>query len=123
MIKNSVAFKPETSEVAQGTQVGTDSLLGESTVVAAKTSVKRTVVGNHVKIGKHCKIINCVIMDYAIIEDGVKLESSIVCRGAKVSARSELKDCEVAGQFVVPPDTHAKGEQLIKFMSEDDEDE
>jgi translation initiation factor eIF-2B subunit gamma len=55
MIKNAANIKPETTEVAPGSQVGNDSLLGESSSVAAKTSVKRSVIGNHVKIGKHCK--------------------------------------------------------------------
>jgi hypothetical protein len=55
-----------------------------------------------------------------VLTISVKLESSIICHGAKVSSRSELKDCEVAGQFVVPPDTHAKNEHLIKFMTNDE---
>lgn len=46
----------------------------------------------------------------------VKLDNTIVCKGAKVSTKSELKDCEVAAEYVVAPETHAKGEHLIKFM-------
>jgi hypothetical protein len=48
--------------------------------------------------------------------DSVKLDNTIVCKGGKVSTKSELKDCEVAAGYVVLPETHAKGEHLIKFM-------
>ena len=57
-------------------------------------------------------------MDYATIEEGVKLENTIVCKSAKVSARCELKDCEVAGAFTVPIGTQAKGEPLTNYMDE-----
>lgn len=57
-------------------------------------------------------------MDYVVIEEGVKLENTIVCKGAKISAKCELRDCEVAGAFIVPPRTHAKGEPLTNFMDE-----
>lgn len=69
---------PDTTEVSPKTQVifyylkkiGNDSLIGHSTTIGERCSVKRTVVGNHVKIGKGCKLINCVVMDYVVLEDG-----------------------------------------------------
>ena len=51
-------------------QVGTDTIVGTGTKIGEKTSVKRSVVGDHCNIGKNVKISNCVIMDYVTIEDG-----------------------------------------------------
>jgi translation initiation factor eIF-2B subunit gamma len=79
MVKNLPNEKvPDTTEVSPKTQVlvfvnfkiGNDSLIGHSTTIGERCSVKRTVVGNHVKIGKGCKLINCVVMDYVVLEDG-----------------------------------------------------
>jgi len=99
---------PTGSEINPKTQVGADSLVGTSTTIDERCSIKRSVIGNHVKIGKNCKISNSIIMDYVNIEDGyfytnhsVKLDSCIICQYAKVLTKSELKDCEVSGKFVV----------------------
>jgi translation initiation factor eIF-2B subunit gamma len=94
-------------------------------VILEKSSIKRSVIGNHVKVGKHCKITNSIIMDYVIIEDGyskylcrVKLDSCVIGYASKVSHNSKLKDCEVAGKYVVPVDTESKGEQFVKPIEE-----
>jgi translation initiation factor eIF-2B subunit gamma len=116
-VKNMVKITiPDTCEISPKSQIGSDCLLGDGTVIAEKSSIKRSIIGNHVNIGKHCKVTNCVIMDYVVIEDGVKLDNCILCRGARISQRCELKDSEVAGQYKVPADTHAKNEHLIPFM-------
>lgn len=53
-------------------------------------------------------------MDYVVIEDGVKLESCVVCSNAKISEKSVLKDCDVGAWFVVEKDTTGKQEQFVK---------
>lgn len=51
-------------------QVGPDSIVGHGSQIGEKTSVKRSVIGQHCHIGKNVKIANCVIMDYVTVEDG-----------------------------------------------------
>ncbi|KAJ3314863.1 hypothetical protein HDV04_005284 [Boothiomyces sp. JEL0838] len=118
LAKNTPSTVPQATEISPKTQVGSDSLIGESTRIDERCSVKRSVIGNHVKIGKNCKISNSVIMDYVNIEDGVKLDNCVVCQSAKILTKSELKDCEVSGKYVVDKETRAKGEHLVKNIDE-----
>lgn len=55
-----------------------------------------------------------------LIINRVKMDNTIVCRNAKISAKCELKDCAVAGQHTVPPSTFAKGEHLVEFLADED---
>lgn len=59
----------ETAEVTQKSQVGSDSLVGEYTKIAEKSSVKRSIIGAHCVIGKNVKIANSIIMDHVVLED------------------------------------------------------
>lgn len=51
-------------------QVGGECLVAQGTTLGEKTSVKRSIVGKHCKIGDKCKIANSVIMDYVTVLDG-----------------------------------------------------
>jgi NDP-sugar pyrophosphorylase family protein len=55
--------------VDQKTQVGNDSMVGQGTTIAERCSVKKTVIGQHCKIGQNVKLANSIIMDYVTIED------------------------------------------------------
>ncbi|KAI1280837.1 Translation initiation factor eIF-2B subunit gamma [Halotydeus destructor] len=84
------------------TQIAADSLVGESSVVGEKVSIKRTIVGPNCRIGDKVKLINSLIMDGSIIEEGATVTGSIVSTGAIVGHSAEIKDCIVAdGQTVV----------------------
>ncbi|KAJ2358261.1 Translation initiation factor eIF-2B subunit gamma [Coemansia sp. RSA 2618] len=88
--------------LAQQTQVGAESMVGASTQLRERCSVKRSVVGAHCNIGRDVKIINSVVMDHVTIGDGVKLESCVVCKLASVGNNAQLKGCEVGPSVVVP---------------------
>ncbi|KAJ2170971.1 hypothetical protein GGF45_005123, partial [Coemansia sp. RSA 551] len=94
--------------LAQQTQVGAESMVGASTQLRERCSVKRSVVGAHCNIGKDVKIVNSVIMDHVTIGDGVKLESCIVCKLASVGNNAQLKGCEVGPRVAVPDDSSFK---------------
>ncbi|CAG8774635.1 785_t:CDS:2, partial [Gigaspora rosea] len=49
----------------------------------------------------------------------VKLDGCVVCNGAKIMEKSQLKDCEVGGGYVVVSETQAKNEQLVEFRDLD----
>lgn len=112
----------ETADVTQKSQVGNDSIVGEYTKIAEKSSVKRSIIGAHCIIGKNVKIANSIIMDHVVLEDlyvlytlllyfnsselmllscSVKLDGCIVCSNAKVLEGSTLTKCEVAGGYIV----------------------
>ncbi|KAI8881201.1 nucleotide-diphospho-sugar transferase, partial [Backusella circina FSU 941] len=111
----SITRVPSSAEVAPKTQVGNDSVIGESTKIDEKSSVKKSSVGNHCVIGKNVKIINSVIMDHVVIGDNAKIEGCIICNDAKILEKVMMKDCEVAGGFVVKKESQLKGEKLVSF--------
>lgn len=74
-------------------QIGPDCMVGESTTIDEKSSLKRSVVGRHCKIGKSVKIANSIIMDHVTIEDGCTVSGSIICENSSLSTKCEIKDC------------------------------
>ncbi|KAJ2781544.1 Translation initiation factor eIF-2B subunit gamma [Coemansia javaensis] len=92
----------DSARLAQQTQVGADSMVGASSQLGERCSVKRSVVGAHCVIGREVKIVNSVIMDHVTIGDGVRLESCVVCRLASIGAGAQLKACEVGPGVSVP---------------------
>jgi len=105
----------DTAEVTQKPLIGNDSLVGEYTKIAEKSSVKRSIIGAHCIIGKNVKIANSIIMDHVVIEELVKLDSCIVCNNAKVLEGSALTKCEVAGGYIVERKTEENGQKLVGF--------
>jgi len=105
----------ETADVTQKSQIGNDSIVGEYTKIAEKSSVKRSIIGAHCVIGKNVKIANSIIMDHVVLEDSVKLDGCIVCNNAKVLEGSSLTKCEVAGGYIVERKTEENGQKLVGF--------
>lgn len=56
--------------IDQKAQISSDSIVGHSTRVEERTSIKKSVVGKHCVIGKMVKIAGCVIQDHCVIADG-----------------------------------------------------
>lgn len=50
-------------------QISPDSLIGGSTRVAEKASIKKCVVGRHCVIGKGAKLTGCVLWDFVVVEE------------------------------------------------------
>ncbi|KAG2226768.1 hypothetical protein INT45_005733 [Circinella minor] len=111
----SITRVPSSTEVAPKTQVGNDSIIGEHTKIDERSSVKKSCVGAHCVIGKNVKIANSVIMDYVVIADNAKVDGCVICNNAKVLEKAVLKDCDVAGEYVVEKDSQVKGEKLVAF--------
>lgn len=51
-------------------QVGSDSIIGSSTQVGEKTSIKHSIIGSMCTIKDKVKITNCIIMNSVTIEEG-----------------------------------------------------
>lgn len=96
-------------------QISADSLVGASTRVGERTSVKKSIIGRHCVIGKNVKLVGCVVMDFVKVGDGAKLENSIVCQRATIGDRVDLRDCEVGGQYEVVADGQLPPPPLFRF--------
>ncbi|CAG8514590.1 18630_t:CDS:10 [Acaulospora morrowiae] len=104
------------AEVGPKTQVGSDSLVGDDTKIE-NASIKRSTIGAHCVIGKNVKISNSILMDNVTVEDNVKIDGCVICCGAKIMERAQLKDCEVGGGYVVASESIAKNEKLVEFRN------
>ena len=56
--------------VDHSAQIGGDVLIGDSSRVGERTTIKRSVVGAHCIIGKHVRVVNSVLMDHVQLADG-----------------------------------------------------
>jgi len=114
----------------QKAQVSADSMIGRSTRVEERASIKKSVIGNHCVIGKMTKIVGCVVLDHCVIADGAKLEGCILGKNTKVGAKAELTRCVTQSGYEVSEGETVKNEKLESSdwtagaqSSEDDDDE
>lgn len=92
---------------------GAECARGEGVEIGVQSIVKKSVVGDHCRIGSLVKINNCVIMDHVIIHDRVTLTGCIVCSNAEIHEDANLKDCRVGASHGVLQGTVSKGVTLL----------
>ncbi|KAI9509748.1 UDP-3-O-glucosamine N-acyltransferase [Russula earlei] len=88
-------------------QISSDSMIGSSTKIGERATIKCSVIGRHCVIGKMSRIAGCVLLDHCVIEDGAKLEGCILGRNTRVGPKAELVrsltqagyDVEAGGEF------------------------
>ncbi|KAJ3476857.1 hypothetical protein NLI96_g10872 [Meripilus lineatus] len=93
-------------------QIGSDSMVGHTTKVGERTSIKRSVVGKHCVIGKYVRISGCVILDHCIIADGAKIDSCILGASTKIGSKAELSRCVTQSGYEVTAGESYKNERL-----------
>jgi len=71
-------------------QISSDSMIGSSTRIGERATIKRSVIGRHCVIGKMARVIGCVLLDHCVIADGAKVEGCILGRNTKVGSKAEL---------------------------------
>ena len=89
-----------------------DTVIGSSTRIGARSSVKKSSIGSHCLIGSNVKLTGCVVLDHCVIEDGSKLDGCILGRGTKVGPRAEMSRCVTQGAYEVEEGTIIKNERL-----------
>uniref|UniRef100_A0A7M4FKD4 Translation initiation factor eIF2B subunit gamma n=2 Tax=Crocodylus porosus TaxID=8502 RepID=A0A7M4FKD4_CROPO len=95
------------AQVTDKGMVGSDSIIGSSTQVGEKTSIKRSTIGNSCTIKDKVKITNCIIMNSVTIEEGCSLQNSVLCHHAVIGKGSDIKDCLIgSGQHLDPRSRH-----------------
>ena len=108
-----------------------DSLVGASTRVGERSTIKRCAIGSHCTIGKNVKLTGCVLMEYCVVEDGAKLDGCILGKNTRVGAKAELVRCVTQAGFEVEASGVYKHEKLevsdwtagANESEEDEEDE
>ncbi|KAH8116631.1 UDP-3-O-glucosamine N-acyltransferase [Phellopilus nigrolimitatus] len=120
----------DTALVDMKSNISPDSLVGASTRVGERSTIKRSVVGRHCVIGKNAKLVGCVLMEYCIVEDGAKLDGCILGKNTHVGSRAELVRCITQAGYEVESGGVYKHEKLdVSDWTagagglEDDEDE
>ncbi|KAJ1501032.1 hypothetical protein HMI56_003475 [Coelomomyces lativittatus] len=101
------------AELALRTQICSESMINKGTKCGDRCSIKKSVVGAHVLLGKNVKLVNTVIMDHVVLEDDVKLESCIVGHSAKIMEKCFLKDVIVCSKASVQKDTTLRNEWVV----------
>lgn len=84
-------------------QISGDSLVGDSTRIGEKASVKKCVIGRHCNIGKGAKITGCILWDFVTVEEGARVENSILCSNVRIGEKAQIKDCEFGAGYEAPP--------------------
>ena len=98
--------------------IGTKSTIGPGCIVGAgtsfgeKCSVKRSVVGAGCSVGDGVKLVNCVVMNRATIEDGATVQGSVVGPRAVIGAGASLRECLVEAEFEVEEGDDVRSETL-----------
>ncbi|XP_067893081.1 translation initiation factor eIF-2B subunit gamma isoform X1 [Heterodontus francisci] len=83
------------AQITDRYMVGTDSMIGNLTKVAEKTSIKRSIIGTCCIVKEKVKIANSIIMHNVTIEEGCCIQGSVICNGAVIAKGADLKDCLV----------------------------
>ncbi|ETN46299.1 uncharacterized protein HMPREF1541_00483 [Cyphellophora europaea CBS 101466] len=107
---------------AQVTISKSDSLVGDNTSIATRCVVKNSVIGANVSVGSKTRIIGSVVMDGAVIGEGVELNGTVVGKRAKVGDKSKLTGCEVQDGNALGEGVEGKNETFLVGGLEDDDD-
>jgi translation initiation factor eIF-2B subunit gamma len=120
------------SSVPQQTRVeAATCLVAENVTIGAKCNIKESVIGTGCTIGEGARLIKCLLMEDVIIGDNVSLSRCVIGRRCKIEGgartsenKTDLRDCEVQGGYMVSWGTDAKNEKLMisNFESPEDED-
>ncbi|KAK7057263.1 UDP-3-O-glucosamine N-acyltransferase [Favolaschia claudopus] len=98
--------------IDQKAQISSDTIVGESTQVDERTSIKKSVIGKHCTIGKMVKIVGSVLLDHCVVADGAKLDGCILGKNTVVGAKAELVRCITQPGYEVDPGENVKNEKL-----------
>ncbi|KAI0645894.1 UDP-3-O-glucosamine N-acyltransferase [Trametes meyenii] len=98
--------------IDQKAQISSDSIIGHSTRVEERASIKRSVIGAHCVIGKMAKVVGCVLLDHCVVADGAKLDGCILGAYTKVGGKAELSRCVTQPGYEVTPGETARNEKL-----------
>eukprot|EP00127_Corallochytrium_limacisporum_P004804 Clim_evm5s180 gene=Clim_evmTU5s180 len=112
-----LSLRGENTVVGQRSQIGADCIVGNGSQFGEKTTVKRSVIGQHCRIGSKVKIIDSIIMDYVTIKDEVTIQNTILCHQCLVENGASLKDCLVTVRKTIKAGAKHKNESIATQQS------
>ncbi len=95
-----------------GRSFSADCARGADISVGARSSVKKSCVGDKCRIGAGSRLTNCVLMEGVVVGDKVTMSNCIVCARAEICDGASLKDTQVGVGVVVEAGSTIKGESL-----------
>lgn len=142
-----------TASIGQQSRISEpDCLIAENVNIGMRANIKESVIGPNCEVGAYSRLTRCLLMEGAVVGEGVTLTGCIIGRRARVEGlkpkaaggeddaekkkkakgkgkeeeeeeRTKLTECEVAPMFVVEAGTEAKGEKFMAFDDAGDFDE
>jgi len=98
--------------IDQKAQISSDTIIGDSTKVSEKSTIKKSIIGRHCIIGRMVKIVNCILLDHCVIEDGVKIDGCVLGKNTKIGLKAELFRCVTQAGYEVSAGDTIKNEKL-----------
>ena len=93
-VLQNVTFSADASHIIENqTQIAPNVILGSSTRVGERATLKQSVIGAHCTIGKNVRITGSVVMDHCVIQDGAKIEGCILGPRTTVGEKTQLTQC------------------------------
>ncbi|KAH8080294.1 UDP-3-O-glucosamine N-acyltransferase [Cristinia sonorae] len=93
-------------------QISADSMVGHTTKVGERTTIKKSIIGKHCVIGKMARIVGCIIFDHCVIADGVKLDGCILGTNTSVGVKAELSKCVTQAGYEISAGESYRNEKL-----------
>ncbi|KAH7107904.1 nucleotide-diphospho-sugar transferase [Auriculariales sp. MPI-PUGE-AT-0066] len=91
---SAATFIPDSSHVLEPqVQVEPNNIVGSSTRIGERSSIKQSVIGAHCTIGKNVRIKGSVIMDHCVLADGAKVDGCILGTRTSVGEKAQLVQC------------------------------
>ena len=105
-------FVDPTVAIGGKSAIGPGCIVGAGTSFGEKCSVKRSVVGAGCHVGDGVRLVNCVVMNRATIEDGATVQGSVIGPRAVIGAGASLRECLVEAEFEVEEGDDVRSETL-----------
>lgn len=111
------------TRIGRGTMIRGSGMMGANCSVGDRCRIEQTVVGHHCHIGSDVTILGSILWDDVVIEDGAKIEQSIIANGAIVKEGAVLnRGCVIGAGCVI-----GKGMVISEFtrvtLEQDDDDD
>lgn len=111
-LKNNI-YKSHSCNLAKVT-LGENIVVHKNSVVGAGSTLTCSVLGQNVKVGQNCHIVNAFLMDNVVVEDNCTLEFCVIGKNTVVKANTELKEGCVIGESCVVPANTKLAKSLVK---------
>ncbi|KAG7369559.1 eIF4-gamma/eIF5/eIF2-epsilon domain containing protein [Nitzschia inconspicua] len=121
--------KYQYKESRHPTKVGRSSICQGPGMVGSHGSFRedccilQSVVGNNVKVGNQCHIINSHLWDNVVVEDNVSIESSVIAMDCLIKSGAFIpRGCVIGKGCVIGTNVKLKPFTRITMVAEDEDD-